>query len=303
MIVSRLIGGLGNQMFQYALAKKLAIKNNTEVYFDLYLLLDHSSKKNNQVNRNFDLDIFNFSKRFISKEESNKFNGLKTNSVILKVLIKLKKLIFPLKIIIEKNRGFNMQMLSTKNNYCIVGSFQSPRYFDDIRDEILKDFVFKEEFLEKSKLSEKIIKDKITVSVHFRRGDYLANSYYKNIFGELPMSYYEEAYKIFNTKFPNASYFIFSDDIKWVKNNISIFKNATFIENSSSKKGMATDLFQMTICDHHIISNSTFAWWGAWLNNKDKKFVVAPKMWVSKKYFGDKSIHPTDIIPENWKTI
>jgi hypothetical protein len=303
MIVSRLIGGLGNQMFQYALAKKLAIKNNTEVYFDLHLLLDHTSTKKKQVNRNFDLDIFNFSKRFISKDESNKFNGLKTNSVTLKILIKLKKIIFPLKIIIEKNRGFDKQILNTKNNYCIVGSFQSPRYFDDIRNDILRDFIIKEEFIEKSNQSEKIIKNKITVSVHFRRGDYLTNNYYKDIFGELPMSYYKEAYKIFNTKFPNASYFIFSDDIKWVKNNISIFKNATFIENSSSKKGMATDLFQMTICDHHIISNSTFAWWGAWLNNKDNKFVVAPKMWVSKKYFGDKSIHPTDIIPENWKTI
>ena len=303
MIVSRLIGGLGNQMFQYALAKKLAIKNNTEVYFDLHLLLDHTSTKKKQVNRNFDLDIFNFSKRFISKDESNKFNGLKTNSVTLKILIKLKKIIFPLKIIIEKNRGFDKQILNTKNNYCIVGSFQSPRYFDDIRNDILRDFIIKEEFIEKSNQSEKIIKNKITVSVHFRRGDYLTNNYYKDIFGELPMSYYKEAYKIFNTKFPNASYFIFSDDIKWVKNNISIFKNATFIENSSSKKGMATDLFQMTICDHHIISNSTIAWWGAWLNNKDNKFVVAPKMWVSKKYFGDKSIHPTDIIPENWKTI
>lgn len=303
MIVSRLIGGLGNQMFQYALAKKLALKNNTEVYFDLHLLLDHTSKNKNQVNREFDLDIFKFQKKFISKEESIKYNGSETNLIITKILNKLKKIIFPLRVIIEKNRGFNNQILNTQDNYCIVGSFQSPKYFDDIRNDILKDFVFKEELLEKSKQVEKIINDEITVSVHFRRGDYLANSYYNNIFGGLPMSYYEKAYKIFNIKFPNASYFIFSDDIKWVKNNLSIFKNATFIENSASKKGMATDLFQMTICDHHIISNSTFAWWGAWLNNKNNKYVVAPKMWVNKKYIGDKSIHPTDIIPKNWKTI
>ena len=79
MIVSRLIGGLGNQMFQYALAKKLALKNNTEVYFDLHLLLDHTSKNKNQVNREFDLDIFKFPKKLISKEESIKYNGLETN--------------------------------------------------------------------------------------------------------------------------------------------------------------------------------------------------------------------------------
>ena len=114
MIVSRLYGGLGNQMFQYALAKHLAIKNDTNVFFDVELLNNHSSENKYAVFRNFDLDIFNFKQQFVSKEVSEKFNGKRNLNLLGKIIQKVKFTMNPPKLIIESGRQFNKEILNLK---------------------------------------------------------------------------------------------------------------------------------------------------------------------------------------------
>jgi hypothetical protein len=304
MIVSRLIGGLGNQMFQYALAKKIALNHDTEVAFDLFLLLDRSSQDTNSVFREFELGVFEIESNIISLEESYVFNGKPSDSIFGKVKNRVSKVFKPLPLVIEKDRGFHPEILKTKNNHCLVGSFQSPHYFADIRTDLLNDFTLKKEFENEDSPYSKLIDDaEVSISVHFRRGDYIDNEYYNEILGELPMTFYEEALNCMVDSYPTANYFLFSDDIEWVKENVTIFPRCTFVENEKSRKGAITDLIQMSKCDHQIISHSTFAWWGGWLNTNNNKKVLAPRRWVSEKYIGDKTIHAVDIIPKDWREL
>ena len=304
MIVSRLYGGLGNQMFQYALAKHLAIKNDTNVFFDVELLNNHSSENKYAVFRNFDLDIFNFKQQFVSKEVSEKFNGKRNLNLLGKIIQKVKFTMNPPKLIIESGRQFNKEILNTQNNYALVGAFQSPLYFDDVKDEILKDFSIKLDFIENNFYESIIYGAEVSVSLHVRRGDYVTNKIYNNLLGVQPVDYYVSSIEVLKNQINRElSLFIFSDDINWCKQNLGFLNNVTFVENTNSKKGFATDLFLMLKCDHHIISHSTYSWWGAYLGENKNGITIAPKLWVSEKYINNPKYHPVDIIPKNWITI
>ena len=178
-----------------------------------------------------------------------------------------------------------------KNSY-YIGQFQSYLYFNNCEDKIKDAFTFNTELLsgKTMEMAEKI-KGTTSVGLHVRRGDY-QSAYYYNGFGTVcDINYYQNAIKLINEKLNNCHFFIFSDELDWVKQNLNI-SNATYID-FNHKDDSWQDMYLMSLCKHNIIANSSFSWWGAWLNNNKNKIVIAPKRWWS-------TLEKDDIIPPQW---
>tara|TARA_B100000989_G_scaffold214088_1_gene162765 strand:+ start:24441 stop:25277 length:837 start_codon:yes stop_codon:yes gene_type:complete len=259
LITVKITGGLGNQMFCYAYAKAIQSRGfNVRIDLSLY--------ESYNLHGGYQLDYF--------------FSDLETcivkNNLINKIFsfFKLKS-----NIIREEKHGFDAKYLNIDDNNYVVGYFQSEKYFMNIREILLKQFKPNFQISSYAKtLHEKILNEENSCSVHIRRGDYL-NIKNQKVYKSLTSKYYINAVTWIEKKHKNIKYFIFSDDIDWVKSNLE-FKNATYIENSNKRKPHE-DILLMSICNHNIIANSTFSWWGAWLNSNDNKIVLSPKDWFN----------------------
>jgi hypothetical protein len=165
------------------------------------------------------------------------------------------------------------------DNRNLKGFFQSEKYFIDIKEDIKKAFTFKDEVLNTANnIFNSIFYNEEVIAIHIRRGDYL----YWTQFPIQPISYYEQALQLINNT--DAKVLIFSDDIEWCKNQILFQNNRSFFAQYNS---CSVDLCMMTFCNYHIISNSSFSWWGAWLS--DSKMVISPKMWFSEPLVNDEN--------------
>jgi hypothetical protein len=132
------------------------------------------------------------------------------------------------------------------------------------------------------------------VSIHIRRGDYVSNPSAAAVHGICSLEYYEAAIQFIASRTDQPFFFVFSDDPQWAKNNLKTKHPTYFVEEDGTNKG-AADMCLMSTCNHHIIANSSFSWWGAWLNNKADKIVVAPQIW-----FRDTTINTRDLLPAQW---
>lgn len=269
-------GGLGNQMFQYALYRKLnAIGNQTLCnikFFDAPLYGKHFELEEvfDNVNLKFDdEDFFNerkksYKKNYTTKESRTKnYEELETNVFFL-----------------EKGHSeYDSRVYQLKNS-AIMGYWQTEKYFRDISDIIRKDFAFKKG---ENKLHELIqqIRTCNSVSVHFRRGDYLLPENNKMFGGICTDRYYEDAISYMQKKMNDIKWVFISDDIEWVRSNYK-FDDAVYItENMFDEYKNWYDMCIISNCKHNIIANSSFSWWGAWLNNNSNKIVVAPSKWLN----------------------
>ncbi|NTV98925.1 MAG: alpha-1,2-fucosyltransferase, partial [Chlorobiaceae bacterium] len=178
----------------------------------------------------------------------------------------------------------------------IEGYWQSEKYFDAISRDIAREFRIITPLSPKSTETKKLIGSTESVSVHVRRGDYVAEDYRGRIHGPLKISYYAEALDIIAQKKRSPHLFIFSDDIPWVKENLRFDFPARYVDHNDERSGFE-DLHLMSLCRHNIIANSTFSWWGAWLNRNPTKIVIAPKQW-----FPDPKMNSltSDLIPDSW---
>lgn len=282
MIIVRLIGGLGNQMFQYALASRIRIKRNIQVKLDVSWYFDDSKK---DTKRFYGLNNFNVIEDFSSVDEVAKF--LKSKSFFSRALNRLKIIIFGKK----DYSDFSLSVLNAKDGSYLDGYWQNEKYFIDIRDELLESFKLKKELgHEAKKVLDEIRKHK-SVSIHIRRGDYVSDKVVKKNFGICDVSYYKTAVDYIKKEVNDPLFFVFSDDIDWVKENLKLDVPMFFVSSKEIKD--FEELVLMSFCNHNIIANSSFSWWGAWLNNNHNKIVVAPKRWFSK-------IKMRNIIPESW---
>ncbi len=276
MIITKLIGGLGNQMFQYAAGRALAYRLNTELKLDKIIFKTYKLHK-------YELYYFNIKALFASQKGINKF---KKHSL---VLFFTKRKFFK-----EKHFHFNPEFFKLKGNIYLKGYWPSEKYFKSIESVIRDDFSFKNEPDRKNKkVLEKISKVN-SVSIHIRRGDYVLNKKTNAYHGLCPLKYYKKAIQIIKARTKTPTFFVFSDDIKWCKKNIKIDKNITFIDFNNRYKNYE-DMRLMSNCKHNIIANSSFSWWGAWLNKNKNKIVIAPKKW-----FRDPSINTKDLISKLW---
>jgi hypothetical protein len=295
MIVN-LKGRLGNQMFQYAFAKTLLLKYDSPVFLDSSNFSIHSNifDVNSFVspNREFRLDIFEITLSLADVERvisvQNKLYG---NSIISKIKRKVSNYL-PLHnyFLYETKHGFQKNKLR-KHDY-FDGYWQSELYFSQYKEEILNDFKFKDRLLLEQNQFFNMIHTSNSIAIHVRRGDYLEYPMFELLTDE----YYESAIQLIKSKVSNPVYFIFSDDINWVKENMFKHMEVVFVENNSE----AQDLFLMSNCKHNVIANSTFSWWGAYLNKSVSKIVISPILWYNNQ---ETDLSSTDIIPSSWYRI
>lgn len=267
--------GLGNQMFQYAfyLSRK-AINPNSKC--DMGLLLKRKVHNGFELNRIFDLKI-----------GSNPFHILLIRTSYYSNFIKqlLKKI--NINIISDTNHT-----VKSKNINYFLGYWQSENYFSHMREEIRRVFLFpKNNLSEKTKELEKIINCNNSVSIHIRRGDYTTNENIK-LYGNIcTLEYYKNAISIINKKVNSPRYFVFSNDIEWCKNNLNI-PSPIYVDHNIGNNSWQ-DMFLMSQCKHNIIANSTFSWWGAWLNSNPEKIIICPTKL-------DNVNSSPDIFPDSW---
>ncbi|WP_025749559.1 alpha-1,2-fucosyltransferase [Priestia megaterium] len=286
MIIVRVIGGLGNQMFQYALYKSLE-NEGKEVKLDLTGFGDYDLHNGYELNK-----IFNINENVATKDEINKLIKLPDN----KVLSMIKRKFFSSTINYYSQDQFKyLSEIFQLDNVYLDGYWQSEKYFQGIKEVIRKEFKFKGEPNPKNIEMVKLMRGSNSVSIHFRRGDYISNpDAYKVHGGITTIHYYENAVKEIKSKVKEPKFFIFSDDIKWVKENFKL-EDAFFIDWNTGSESYR-DIELMSNCKHNIIANSTFSWWGAWLNKNKNKIVIAPNQWFN-------TIDTEDVIPDTWQCI
>lgn len=264
MVIVRIVGGLGNQMFQYSYAKALQQKG-------FEVLLDLSKFKTYKLHGGYQLDKFN-----IDLDSANYFSTL-----LSKLQLKKNKK--------EKSLLFDENLLSLSGNEYVKGYFQTERYFKNIKDILLDQFKLKKN-LSKSTInySKEIKKHNTSCSIHIRRGDYISDKKANSVHGTCNLDYYQKAIELILLKFKKTHFFIFSDDISWTKENLKL-ENATYIQHKTIPH---EDLLLMSLCHHNITANSSFSWWGAWLNKNAAKTVISPKQWFVEK--------ANEVACENW---
>lgn len=286
MIIIKIIGGLGNQMFQYVYAKALQQKGH-EVKIDI------SAFETYKLHGGYQLDKYNIDLESSTKDENDKFYK---NTFFYKVLRRF-GMDFSRRIK-EKSLVFDNRFLEIEDNSYLDGYFQCEKYFKDIREIILKQFTINLELSSYAKeIENKILNSQNSCSIHIRRGDYIVGNNI-NIHGACDIEYYKKAIQYLEEKVENINYFIFSDDIEWVKENLAI-ENAIYID-SKEKRIPHEDIYLMSLCKNNIIANSSFSWWGAWLNQNEKKIVIAPKRWFADDKLESQS---KDIVCESWVRI
>lgn len=282
--------GLGNQMFQYAFAKSLEVHTGRKVFIDPECLRNKiiGEELGSNTIRDYGLDKFQISLPQVSEMRRCVWNytrGDKWYYEIIKELNERGK--YPYKYFSQK--GFNDISLpipsidEVESNTYIKGWFQSERYFSDIRDILLKEYTLKKEINFPSDIMQ-IILNKNSVSVHFRRGDYKSH----NIM--LDDSYYPAAMDVIAGRVNNPVWIVFSDEITYVKKNYHFEGKVIFVDDTYKLKDYE-QLILMSKCKHNIIANSTFSWWGAWLNQNENKYVIAPTNWISSQ---------GNIVPTDW---
>lgn len=271
MIIVNLTGGLGNQMFQYAFGRHLALKNKTKLKL-------HFTNALFNTKRDYELNIFDIKATLATREDLSKM-GVMENRIVNRLIyliedrfsIKLNK-----KIVTERPPyRFNHSVLSLTDNIYLQGYWSDERYFKDIENIIRKDFTFTKPLDKKNQQIVDLIKKTDSVSIHVRRGDYITNKVNAVKFTVLGPDYYQKGVKAIEKKVKNPVFFVFSDDIPWCRHNLKIGDNVYFIDHN---KGIDSykDMQLMSLCRHNIIANSTFSWWGAWLNINNKKIVIKP---------------------------
>ena len=294
MIIVNLKGGLGNQMFQYALGYVLAKKKNCNLFCDIRL--QEFYKKNpppRNVPREIDLDIFG-----IKVKQPSNWNLLKvlqnfSNYRIRKYIIFIIDL-FGILALRERKRFFEKRVFDNQSiNLYLDGYWQSEKYFIDYKKDILKIFNFSNLKNESKNVSFfKSINLNNCVCLNVRRLDFLNNPEHNTV----DINYYKNAIDLMEKKISGElNYYIFSDDIDWCEKNFKFLKKKFIVDHSFAGKKFINYLYLMTNFKFYIIPNSTFAWWGAWLSQIEKKIVIAPKKW-SGLHDNDK----IDIVPNNW---
>ena len=309
MILVQLTGGLGNQMFQYAFARALQDKTNFEIKLDITEL--------ENPDRPYALHHFRINQTMVLPLEASRNAISKTGGRIairrlaqvlvdqvgildgLKNRVKARLNLRP-ELCIAPNMFhlipalLNPRRIVIRNGMILRGYWQNEAYFVGIERQLRKEFSFREPLGKQNlELAEFLEHRDNAISVHVRRGDYVHNPRAAKLHGGIcDRSYYEEAAKILTKRVRSPVFYVFSDEPKWVADNLSLPGKTVLVDWNQGDNSFR-DMQLMSLCSHNIIANSTFSWWGAWLNKNPRKTVVAPREW----FRGRSDI---GIVPSSW---
>lgn len=282
MKVIQFLGGLGNQMFQYAFYKALQ-KRFPNVKTDI------NGYQNYNLHNGFELErIFDIKLDKISPFTSNLFCSQKWFYRKLRRVLNLKNTYIEEK----KIFSFDPSVFHNPKTVYYWGYWQNFKYFEDIAEEVRSDFQFHIALSQKNLEVLEKIKNSNSISIHVRRGDYLNNSLLGGLCGS---DYYEKGIKHIQTNIASPRFFIFSDDTTWCTENLNLPGAEIISWNKQSSSYI--DMQLMSSCKHHIIANSSFSWWAAWLNKNSNKTIIYPKKWVNTE---PGSSEMTMSAPDSW---
>ena len=301
MIVARLQGGMGNQMFQYALARRLAAERGTEVGLDLTTLLDRTPHPD-FVFRDYDLDLFKVRARVLAEGELRDVVGvprgrLQNRREVTPHLNRWRRFWSRDAYLLVKERGFGFdpEVLALEGNLYLDGYWQSPRYFAPIASALAADFALQAPL--PARVQE--LADRIgavnSLCINVRRADFVALAAAARLHGACDRDYFERALAAIVPRIGAPEIFVTSDDVPWCRENLRFGHPTTFLDHDWAGPRFSHYLALMVRCRHFIIPNSTFAWWAAWLSTSPGKVVVAPQVW-----FRGLPAEGADLLPAEW---
>lgn len=285
MYIVRIWEGLGNQMFQYAFGRSLKYRTGQKVFLDVERSYKDSFEfESKHTERPYALDHFNITLDKIKVEELPEYRFLQQKNQVEKIIFYLsKKQKYFIKFLQDYDSAYHKEYFSSTGSYYAFGWFQQEAYFKDIRKILLKEFTPKKKISLPSDLYS-VLKKQNTVAIHIRRGDYIRWGNECNEF------YYLRAIEFIKERIENPIFLVFSDDMDWVKKHIEIDGERRYITGEYLFKDYE-EMLIMSKCKNQIISNSTFSWWAAWLNQNPDKIVISPSKW-----FGIQN----NIVPNDW---
>jgi hypothetical protein len=302
MILVRLMGGMGNQMFQYAMARTLAHRYNYRLLIDKSLCAETERLTSSGLTlRAYGLDVFNVygqvvkdesCRRTLKVRKENRF-GRTAAFLFCRVANNFSNC-WGVLIYERKNVAFDKSLLNLPDNVTLQGYFPSYKYFRGTEDFIRRDFTFNVEPDERNQKIIELISSSNSISVHLRRGDYISNKKTREKFGLCNLTYYEKAVKYFAKMVKEPRFFIFTNDPDYAEDNLKINYPTKYVTHNSGRKSFE-DMRLMSLCKHNIITNSSFSWWGAWLNRNPDKIVIAPS-----PAFDKVTLRDSDFYPELW---
>lgn len=291
MVISALCGGIGNQMFQYAAGRRLAERRGV----DLKL---HFIPFGGNTPREYQLGSFNIREQFASSTEVALLTSPRTG-LFRKLLTRIsgKQQGCPDTYVKERHYHFDPAILDLEGNVYLEGYWQSEKYFSDITPIIRNEFEIRCSPDSRNRLIAETIRACESVSIHVRRGDYVTDPETSRVHGICGPEYYAESMRYVGERVDTPHFFIFSDDPTWARDNIRTDFQSTVVDHNGTEDAYE-DLRLMSLCRYHIIANSSFSWWGAWLSENPEKIVIAPSRW-----FRIDSYDTRDLIPEGWITL
>lgn len=294
MIIVRLMGGLGNQMFQYAAGRRLALMHNVPLKLDLGW---YDAIAPGDAERRFELPVFSIQADLARREDIVSMTG-DNRPLLVKALPWLLKRCGLLReekgITRERSLRYDECVLHLPHDAYLIGYWQSEKYFSDVEQSIRQEFTFIPCLSGKNLELAQLIGNTCSVSVHVRRGDYVSNPVTADFHGVCGVDFYQRCFRQLTAMVPSPHLFLFSDDPDWVRKHLKTELETTYVDHNGVNKGFE-DMRLMSLCRHHIIANSSFSWWGAWLNPRPDKLVFAPRSW-----FKNTSINTDDTVPSQW---
>lgn len=289
MIITHLIGGLGNQMFQYAAGRALSLARGVP------LRLDTQDFEGYKLHNGFELHrIFNIDAPLADSSDVRQVLGWRSFSPLRRKLFHNEYVKFRGKHLIVDSLSKHRYHLAEMPDVCyLMGNWQSERNFAQVSGIIRSDFSFRVlSATNNIELAECIGKVN-AVSLHVRRGDIASNPTSLATHGLCSLDFYLRAVEHVAARVTKPEFVIFSDDMNWVRENLHINYPCHYVDHN---KGLESynDMRLMSLCRHHILANSSFSWWGAWLNPRMDKIVVAPHRWFAANY------DSSDIVPSSW---
>ena len=289
MVISNILGGLGNQMFQYAAARALASAKGQQLYLDL------SDFPGYLLHHGFELSrVFCGAFETADKYQLEQMLGWRARQPLRNILKRQKMGLFRNEhFVVEPHFHYWPQFFDAPDDCYLVGYWQSERYFKSVEQIIRKEFTFKSAPQGRNEELAAHIAGCNAVSLHIRRGDYANNPKTNAVHGLVPLAYYHDAASRIAQSVPAPEFFVFSDDLIWAQENLKLPFPCRFVGHNRGAESYM-DMQLMSLCRHHVIANSSFSWWGAWLNSRPYKVVIAPQKWFSTDN------NARDLLPQGW---